>query len=91
MIPALVEVDAVGFEVACDTAVVASRLVVAGGICFTFSVVSSTAFFSGTIVDVARWPFVLLVFVFLATCSFATSSAMATSTPSATGGIGLRR
>ena len=83
LIPGMFEVDAVGLEVSCDTAVVACLLVVPGGIyfpvvCVVFCGFSLFACFRGMIVHCALWTTVLLPCVSSSGCSSVTSSAMAT-------------
>jgi len=76
-------VDAVGLEVSCATAAVASSFVVPGGVfiagvCVVFSVLSLSACFSGMIVHFAGCALVRLASVSSSASSSSTMSAMAT-------------
>ena len=80
--------DEVGFEVSCETAVVACPLVITGGVCIAFSVLSLSTCFGGMIIHFAVCAFVLLASVSWSTTSSATSSAMAMAMISAIGVLG---
>jgi hypothetical protein len=79
------EVDAVGFEVSCERAVVAYPLIIHGGICITVRVPSASACFGGIIVHFAVYECVFLARGSSSTWVYATLSDMAMATISDTG------
>jgi hypothetical protein len=87
LIPDRFEVDAVGLEVSCETAGVASPLIVPGGICITFSVGSFSACFGGMIVHFEVCAFVLLASISSTTSASDSSSPSSSATSSATATI----
>jgi hypothetical protein len=75
LIPGSFEVDTVGFEVPCETTVVACSLAISGGIYIAFNMLAFSACFGGMIVH-----FAVCAFELLASHSVSTSTSVTLST-----------